>query len=83
MHKISLKVFPNSSKESLEIDEKNSMIKIRIKEKAEKGRANLSIEKLFSKKGITIKIVRGKTSRNKIILSSHSLEEIKKKFQKE
>jgi uncharacterized protein (TIGR00251 family) len=67
--RIQVKVKPNSNKESVEkID--NTYI-VNIKEKAEKGRANIALIKLLAKyfkvSSSNIKIRQGLTSRNKIL----------------
>ena len=67
---IELKVVPNSKQQGFERD-KSGTIKCRLKSKPEGGKANEELVKLLSKTlGIStdyFKILRGATSRNKMI----------------
>lgn len=67
---IELKVVPNSKTQGFELD-KSGLIKCRLKSKPEGGKANEELIKLMSKAlGIStdyFKILRGATSRNKMI----------------
>lgn len=67
---IELKVVPNSKQQGFEQD-KSGLIKCRLKSKPEGGKANEELVKLLSKTlGIAtdcFKILRGATSRNKMI----------------
>lgn len=67
---IELKVVPNSKQQGFEQD-KSGIIKCRLKSKPEGGKANEELVKLLSKTlGIStdcFKILRGATSRNKMI----------------
>ena len=66
---LEIKVFPKSSREC--ILEKDGIIKIYIKVAPEKGKANKSVIDIISKKykvkKCDVKILKGKTSKNKII----------------
>jgi len=65
MKKISVKVFPNSKKD--EIIQGNPLI-IKVKAKAEKNQANLAVIKILKRYfKADIRIIKGKTSRKKII----------------
>lgn len=67
---ISVKVKPNSKVSGVEIAGNNEYI-LRVKEKAQDGKANSAAIKLLSKylgiPKVRISIIRGHTSRNKII----------------
>ena len=66
MKRINIKVIPNSKKE--EIIQGDPLV-VRVKAKAEKNQANIAVIKLLQKYfNSPIKIVSGKTSKNKIIL---------------
>ena len=66
---IEVKVIPNSNKN--ELLEKNNKIVIKIKSPAEKGKANQALIRFLSKyynvSKSSIKIIRGKRKRNKLI----------------
>lgn len=79
---LEIKVKPASSAEGIEV--KGEEILVKVKEKAEKGKANLKVvrilEKAFGKK---IRIVRGLKNRKKLIMVKGTEEEVKgilKKF---
>lgn len=67
---LELKVVPNSKEQGFEVD-KSGIIKCRLKSKPEGGKANEELIKLMSKAlGLSFdcfKILRGATSRNKMI----------------
>ena len=63
--RLPIKVTPNSKKD--EIIEGNPLI-VKVREKAENNKANIAIVKLLSKHfNSKVKIVRGLTSRKKIV----------------
>ena len=66
---IEVKVIPDSDKN--ELVKENSKVKIKVKASAEKGKANQAVIKLLSKyynvSKSSIKIIRGKRKRNKLI----------------
>lgn len=63
--KINIKVVPNSKTE--EIIQGNPLV-VRVKENAEKNKANIAVIKLLSKRFKSdVKIISGKTSKRKII----------------
>jgi len=65
---IRVKVKPNSKKEKIE--QRNNIYIVYVKEKAEKGMANLAVIKLLNKKfGKSFRILKGKKSREKILKS--------------
>ena len=67
--KIELKVFPKSARE--ELIKSGGALKAYIKVAAEKGKANSALVALIAKsyrvKKSEVKIIKGKTSRNKVI----------------
>jgi len=69
---IEVSVNPNSSNNSIEEIIKNKSYSIKIKERAEKDKANLAVIKMLAKyfntSSANIKIKSGITSRNKLIL---------------
>ena len=66
---INVKVKPNSSEERIEM--KEGVLYISLKESAEQNKANIELvnllAKYFNTSAAAIRILRGKTSRNKII----------------
>jgi len=66
---IEVKVIPDSDKN--ELAKEDSKVKIRVKASAEKGKANQAVIKLLSKyyniSKSSIKIIKGKRKRNKLI----------------
>lgn len=66
---IEIKVIPDSDKN--ELVKEDSKVKIKVKASAEKGKANQAVIKLLSKyynvSKSSIKIIRGKRKRNKLI----------------
>ncbi|MFH1837153.1 MAG: DUF167 domain-containing protein [Candidatus Omnitrophota bacterium] len=67
--RIEIKVFPKSSRE--EIVEEAGQVKVYVKAPPDKGKANTAVIKLIAKKyGVRksdVIIVRGETSRNKVL----------------
>ncbi len=67
--RIEVKVFPGSSRESVE--QANGSLKIRVHPCAEKGKANLRVMELVAKKyGVKkkdVRILRGALSRSKVL----------------
>ncbi|MBL7053883.1 DUF167 domain-containing protein [Patescibacteria group bacterium] len=68
--RLKIKIIPNSSK-TLITEEKGDYLKIKIKAIPEKGKANIELinflAKYFKIAKSNIKIIKGTTSRNKII----------------
>jgi len=66
---IEVKVIPDSDKN--ELAKEDSKVKIKVKASAEKGKANQAVIKLLSKyyniSKSSIKIIKGKRKRNKLI----------------
>jgi hypothetical protein len=66
---VEIKVYPRSSKEK--IIESDEILKVYVKKAPDKGKANKDVIKLISKrykvKKSDIRIIRGKTSRNKLL----------------
>ena len=66
---IEVKVIPDSDKN--ELAKEDSKVKIRVKASAEKGKANQAVIKLLSKyyniSKSSIKIIKGKRKKNKLI----------------
>ena len=66
---IKVKVRPNSGEQTIE--EKEGIYYVSVKESPEQNKANIelinSLAKHFNKSAAEIKILRGKTSRNKIV----------------
>ena len=64
--KLSVKVIPNSKENKIE--KENRILIVRLKEKAEKGKANIALIKLLTKYfNSKVRIVSGHRSRNKVI----------------
>ena len=64
--KLTVKVIPNSKENKIE--KENGILIVRLKEKAEKGKANIALIKLLTKYfNSKVRIVSGHRSRNKII----------------
>lgn len=64
--KLDVRIIPNSKR--FEIKEENNRIKIYLKSRAEKGKANIELVKALSKAlGKSVRIIRGEKSRNKVI----------------
>ena len=67
MKKIKIKVYPNSKEEK--VLEDGDVLKIYVKERAEKGMANKKVLELIKKRfGKEGKIIKGKKSRNKVVV---------------
>ena len=64
--KIKIKVKPNSSQQKIEKISEGEY-KVYLKAVPEKGKANLELVKLLKGKFGDVRIVRGKTSKNKIV----------------
>ncbi|MBT5820147.1 MAG: DUF167 domain-containing protein [Candidatus Magasanikbacteria bacterium] len=68
---IEIKVLPKSSKNSVVFDAEKNIYKIKITEVPEKGKANKKVIELLSKylhtPKTSITIIRGKTSKNKVV----------------
>ncbi len=64
-----IKVSPNSSRQKVE--QKNGVIKVYINSSPEKGKANKEVLEVFAKylgvRKSSLKIIKGKASRNKIV----------------
>jgi len=64
--KLTVKVIPNSKENKIE--KENGILIVRLKEKAEKGKANIALIKLLTKYfNSKVRIVSGHRSRNKVI----------------
>ena len=64
--KLTVKVIPNSKENKIE--KENGILIVRLKEKAEKGKANIALIKLLTKYfNSQVRIVSGHRSRNKVI----------------
>jgi len=64
--KLTVKVIPNSKENKIE--KENDILIVRLKEKAEKGKANIALIKLLTKYfNSQVRIVSGHRSRNKVI----------------
>ena len=70
--KIQIKVVPNARKES--VIETDRVLVVRVNKVPEKGKANEAVIKLLAKHfGVArsqVKIVRGATSRNKVVIAN-------------
>ena len=63
---LDVRVFPGSKEFAIEFDEANSLLKVRLKEKAMKGKANHALVKAFRKAlKKPVAIVAGPLSRDK------------------
>ena len=65
---ISIRVVPNASKNEVVIDIGSDVVKVKINEVPEEGKANGELIKFFKKElGLKVEIVKGQKNRNKIL----------------
>lgn len=68
MRTVEILVKPASKTDLVEIGESNKLV-VKVKAPAKMGKANLAVEKLLTKHfGASVKIIKGKTSKNKVVM---------------